>query len=105
MWYGKIKTRIQNPAENYLIVEIKGKPKQLETLTSKDIYKTLYEQIWGEIRLDELYFEMYWKQNCVDRKIRDFDWKCIQDAVNTEVRMIKYKYSNGKCKFCEIDET
>ncbi len=35
MWYGKIKTRTQNPAENYLIVEIKDNPKQLETLTSK----------------------------------------------------------------------
>ncbi len=43
MGYGKIKTIIQNPAENYLIVEIKGKPKQLETLTSKDISKTLIQ--------------------------------------------------------------
>ncbi len=43
MWYEKTKTRTQNPAENYLIVEIKGKPKQLETLTSKDIYKTLMQ--------------------------------------------------------------
>ncbi len=87
-------------------------PTQLETLTSKDIYKTLIEydiiksrgkQIC-EIRLYEVYLEMYRKQHCVDRKIRDFDWKCIQDAVNTEVRMINYEYSNGKCKFCEIED-
>ncbi len=47
---------------------------------------------------------MYRKQHCVDRKIHDFDWKCIQDAVSTEVRMIRYGYSNGKCKFCEIED-
>ncbi len=55
-------------------------------------------------RWDEIYLEMYRKQHCVDRKIHDFAWKCIQDAVNTEVRMIKYGYSNGKCKFCEIED-
>ncbi len=44
----------------------------------------------GEIRWDEVYLEMYRKQHCVDRKIHDFEWKCIQDAVNTEVRMMKY---------------
>ncbi len=48
---------------------------------------------------------MYRKQCCVDRKKkRDFEWMCIQDAVNTEVRMIKYRYSNGKCKLCEIED-
>ncbi len=106
MWQGKIKTRTQNPAENYLIVEIKGKLKQLETKTLiqyaniKSRGEQIYEQIWGEIRWDDIYLEMYRKQHC------DFDCKCIQDAVNTEVRMIKYGYSNGKCKFCEIkDET
>ncbi len=63
MWCENIITRTHNPAENYLTVEIKGKPKQLETLTSKEIYKTLMQfdniksrgeqickQIWGEIR-------------------------------------------------------
>ncbi len=44
------------------------------------------------------------KQHYVDRKIHDFDWKCTQNAVNTEVRLIKYGYSNGKCKFCEIED-
>ncbi len=43
MWYGKIKTRTQNSAENYLIVEINGKSKQLKTLTIKDIYKTVIQ--------------------------------------------------------------
>ncbi len=92
-------------------------PKQLETLTSKYIYKILLqydniksrgkqicEQIWGETRWDEVYLEMYRKQHCFDRKIRDFEWKCMQHSVNSEVRMIKYGYSNGKCKFCEIKE-
>ncbi len=39
MWCGKIKKRTQNPTEKYLIVEIKDKPKQLETL----IYNTLMQ--------------------------------------------------------------
>ncbi len=60
--------------------------KQLETLTSKDIYKILIQydniksrgeqickQIWGEIKWDEVYFDMYGKQHCVDRQIRHFD--------------------------------
>ncbi len=35
---------------------------------------------------------MYRKLNCVDRKICDFDWNCffLQDAVNTEVRLITF---------------
>ncbi len=115
MWYGKIKTKTQNPAENYLIVEIN--PKQLETLTSQDIYKTLMQynniknrgeqickQIWGEIQWNEVYLEIYRKQHCVDRKISDFDWKCMQDAINIEVKMIKYGYSNGKCTFYKIED-
>ncbi len=43
--------------------------------------------------------------NCVDRNIRDFDWKYIQDAVNTEVIMIKYGYYSEKWNYCEsVDE-
>ncbi len=43
MLCGNIKTRTQNQAENYLIVETKSKPKQLETRTSKDIYKSIIQ--------------------------------------------------------------
>ncbi len=62
------------------------------------------QTIWGEIRWNEVYLEMYRKRNCVDRKICGIGWKYMQDAVNTEVRIIKYGYSNGICKFCEIED-
>ncbi len=54
-----------------------------------------------EVKSDGMKFTL----KCIEYKNyvdSDFDWKYLQNAVNTEVKMIKYGYSNGKCKLSEI---
>ncbi len=69
MWYGKMKRRAPNPIGNGLIVEIKGNPKQLETLTSKGNYKTFTQ--YDSIK------SIGYQRYCVKLNELKFTLKCI----------------------------
>ena len=104
-----------NDGEKTLLMT--GKHNLLEKVKSKDIYETLLkhnynksrqeqkiEEQWGEIKWVEVYKEMHSKENNINRKERDFNWKCIQNAVYTEIKLKTIGWSDGKCGFCEIEE-
>ena len=61
-----------------------------------------WEGKYGPIDWKQMY-NMLWCTN-VDRKIIDFQWKCINGAVMTEQRLMRFSNSTGICLLCGIEQ-
>ena len=91
--------------------------KSVQGCQRKDIYKMLLAEVLKskhEIQWEEGYGkEINWKEIYrslneikIPRKIKEFSWKCINNAVTTENRLKQMKLSDGMCRLCgnEIED-
>jgi len=93
--------------------------KNLQSLTSKELYDILLFSKTIQPRCKNYWINMYpsitssWcnvfeMNTCnrfIPRAIIDFNWKLIHGVVNTEDKLQKMKYSDGKCTICTENET
>ena len=57
----------------------------------------------NKLNIDELDWMMICEvlnDTFIDRRIVEFQWKCLYGAINTEKRLQKWGKSNGYCKMC-----
>ena len=88
--------------------------KCLKNLSSKDIYnifllnqdvETKSNEYWcNKFGLVDVDWDALFTQNLtnkyIPRKCKDFNWKLFHGLINTESRLQKMKYSDGRCKIC-----
>ena len=90
---------------------LNGKVTGISKISSRVIYKNLIYPT--EVPKAKKYWEkkfddtLDWLVICeglsnkiIDRKIIEFQWKCLHGAINTEKRLQKWGKSNGLCKLC-----
>ena len=89
--------------------------KNIRKATNKEMYSILQqnypiprcEQLWNEKLNKNLNWPKIWQnlvKNKIDRKIKQFLWKCLYEVNNTGERLRKMGKGNGKCQLCNKEE-
>ena len=85
----------------------KTKNKQIHDILQKNHPVPRCEQHWNNNLNKNLEWPKIW-QNLItskmDRKIKQFLWKCIYEVINTGARLRKMGKGNGKCQLCKNDD-
>ena len=92
--------------------------KCLQDLTSQDIYNIFLHDNKPEMTKSKLYWEniiftnrrfdwdkwfyINFQNKIIPKKVRDFNWKIFHGVVNTESRLERMNYSDGRCKCCNV---
>jgi hypothetical protein len=108
------KTCINMQGNNEVKTEINGKQVLCAQLTNKQVYTELkcymltkskqeekWEMQYGQHQWNMVY--RFLKNNLIDRKVKEFQWLLINNAIYTETKLVKMKVSDGKCKLCGVE--
>jgi hypothetical protein len=97
-----------------LFVKIKQVWKDILSTKRKHLYELLNstkKKSAGEIYWEKKYENIDWQQlyvmlecQVLDRKVLDFQWKCLNGAIMTEQRLKTFNYSDGICKVCGAED-
>ena len=74
----------------------------VQLTTVKSSHEIKHEAEYGPVDWSLTYQMM--SNNLLDRKVLEFQWKCINGAVFTEHKLQKMGVSNGMCCVCGIEE-
>ena len=99
---------------NDVCIKVNDSWQHVAAMKLKDIYgvltnknaKTKCERHWEDMYRDLDWVEIYkvFEEKCIDRKILEFQWKCLSGAVMTEKKLQRMGYSNGVCCLCGAEE-
>ena len=96
---------------NLKLTDIRGKIINTKDVKIKIIQELLNKNHYQNVKINQnnVYNETFhWpkilinlKRLDISNKIKEFQWKCIQNIIYTESRLRKKKVSNGRCYLCK----
>ena len=121
LWKEKIRNYNCNEEITYeklYTVLLKGRKREIQTIKTKEIYecfinamtvKSKAEHEWElqfgkEMNFSNIFSQLDGLSKIIqDRKVNDFNWKCIQKAIWTEQKLSRIGLSNGSCSKCAVE--
>ena len=104
-------TKLGLSGENQLIINnksiIKSSNKAILRILQRNYQKPKCMIYWNRTLGKDLNWGKIWKNlklNKCENKIKDFQWKCIHNVINTNVRLRLMRKGNGVCKMCNEEE-
>ena len=82
------------------------KQKDVVNLIEGSISKSKNEEFWETYYSCQIEWYIVYSEEpfiLLSQKTMEFHWKCINDCVMTEKRLLKKKKVDGLCKLCECD--
>ena len=82
------------------------KQKEAVNLIDETLIKSKNEEFWENTYYDDIEWSLVYRTETyilLSQRVKEFHWKCINNCVMTEKRLIKMNISDGLCKLCECD--